>query len=360
MTEYRALLERTGEQVQPKEDAFERLVRARDSRNRNRRVLTGLLAIVVATCGTLAAFMAFSGSGSPSPADATTPQTYHDERGGWSIRYPAGWFQSRIDEGLRVHARGIRISNYDITLPSPVPSAGSVSIPDMEFLRAFPHDGVLVQMWQLFGGPMIPPERRDSRFPITLEDLKPLDDSYTGGSEPLPLYGFSSGNGEIYQVAVWIGPDVSAADRQAAADVVRSWQFLPLTDGTVIGRSVRFHVLGAPNDYPIGTAIRFGRSSFDFPFYLVHVEDGFFALAWPNDQSNGYKDCDVRYEADRRAFSCPNGARWDLRGNVLEKPGPGFPNDPLSVLLVRISLDGHVLVSPNLFGSDTKQDLELT
>src|SRR5205085_3764426 len=75
----------------------------------------------------------------------------------------------------------------------------------------------------------------------------------------------------------------------------------------------------------------------------------------------GYTSCDVRYDRAHRGFFCPdNGARWTLLGSVLRKPGPSSPNDRLSIALVRISLDGHVLVSPDLLGSDPERDFELT
>ena len=73
-----------------------------------------------------------------------------------------------------------------------------------------------------------------------------------------------------------------------------------------------------------------------------------------------FEHCDVTYDPVVREFSCPSGARWTLDGSVIHKPRPTFPDDPLSVLLVRISLDDHVLVSPNVFMSDTKLNLGVT
>jgi hypothetical protein len=117
----------------------------------------------------------------------------------------------------------------------------------------------------------------------------------------------------------------------------------------------------------VGTVTRFDESKLPasdyekpFPFYLVHVPEGFYALAWPDDLQGGYKHCDVTYDPAVREFSCPRGARWALDGSVLEKPEPRSPADPLSVLLVRTSLDDDVLVSPNVFMSDTKLDLRVT
>ena len=370
MSDVRALLERAGEQIRPSDDAFERLVRTRDRRNRNRRIRAAGLALVVATGGTLAAFLAFRGSGSPSlgvtPASSEETTTYTDSRAGWSVDYPASWSLGRVDQQGRVSAQGVRISNFAIggSAPSGPPLGGQV--PDMSFLQSFPADGVLVQLWQTQGGLAVVPVQPDSAFPVSIDRLRPAD-PYVGGDEPRPRSGSFSANGESYDLAVWIGPEASSGDRDAAATIVRSWTFEPLTEGSVIGQETAFYVLGTPEDYPVGSVRRIDVASLPksdtarrIPFYLVHVDEGFYALSWEKDQVGGFTDCDVRYDEQRHEFGCPSGARWDIEGKVLEKPGPGFPNDPLAVLLVRISLDGHVLVSTNIGMSDPSQDLKLT
>jgi hypothetical protein len=45
---------------------------------------------------------------------------------------------------------------------------------------------------------------------------------------------------------------------------------------------------------------------------------------------------------------------------VVAKPAPRSPEDRLEVMAVRFSVDGHVLVSPNVFMGDTHSDLDLT
>lgn len=60
MSELRWVLERVGERVTPRPDAFERLVRARQRRERNRRVAAGILALVVAAAGLAGLVVAFS------------------------------------------------------------------------------------------------------------------------------------------------------------------------------------------------------------------------------------------------------------------------------------------------------------
>jgi hypothetical protein len=89
------------------------------------------------------------------------------------------------------------------------------------------------------------------------------------------------------------------------------------------------------------------------------VPAGFYALADVKPEGNS-QGCDVTHDPADNEFSCPNGARWALDGSVIGKPAPGLPAHPLQVALVRISLDGHVLVSPNVFIADTRLDLEVT
>ena len=61
MPEARELLERVAHRISPPPDAFERLVRARRRRERNRRMAAGVLALVVAAAGVGALFVAFGG-----------------------------------------------------------------------------------------------------------------------------------------------------------------------------------------------------------------------------------------------------------------------------------------------------------
>jgi hypothetical protein len=97
------------------------------------------------------------------------------------------------------------------------------------------------------------------------------------------------------------------------------------------------------------------------PSFLIHVPEGFYALAWPdNHGAEGYKHCHVAYDAPTSRFGCSNGARWALDGSVLAEPAPGYQPDPLEALVVRISLDNHLLVSPNIFMPDARVDLLLT
>ena len=279
------------------------------------------------------------------------------ETDAWEITYPSRFTRGRITRppGRGVTLDGIWIANFgapQFDQRTGRPLFGEV-----------PDDGVVVAVYQVFGGPVFIPQARDSTFPISFEDLKVEPGTYQG----VWRTDEAQGNGEPYTIEVRIGPDATAEDQKAAAEVVSSFGTMPLREGTAIGRHLTFYVLGPSDKYPVGSVTRFNESTLptsdranSLPFYLVHVPKGFYALAWPDDLQGGYKQCDVAYDAAAREFSCPSGARWALDGSVIEKPGLAFPNDPLSILVVRISLDGHVLVSTNVFMSDTKVDLRVT
>jgi hypothetical protein len=309
--------------------------------------------------GLVAAYLAFRDQ-EVAPRDGKS-NTYRDPAGAWEIAYPDRFTQGAIprpsEPGFRVTIDGIWIANFD----SPRFDEGTVEPLPSEL----PDDGVVVGVYQVFGGPFFSPQEPDSSFPISLEDLKVERGTYrrTRGVWRTDTV---LANGEPYTIGVRLGPDATAEDQKAAAEIVSSFRALPLREGTTIGRHLTFYVLGPPDAYPVGSVTRFEGSTLppsDYrmpnPFYLVHVPEGFYALAWPDNLQGGYKHCDVTYDPAAREFSCPSGARWALDGSVIEKPGPTFPDDPLGVLLVRVSLDDHVLVSPNVFMSDTKLDLSV-
>jgi signal peptidase I len=292
-----------------------------------------------------------------APPAPTAPASgiYTDSEEGWTITYPASLQLRPFEEQGRVSSRGIAISNFG--------AHGSGSNQGLQFLRSFPPKGVSFQLWRSSGGPFFVPTEPDSHFPLSLGDFE-LTEPYVGGSEPRPRFLGFIANGQPYTAAVWIGPAASSADRDAMAGVVASIRFLPLKEGTAADR---FFVLGRPSTYPVGSVTRFDAGDLPaseqasrLPFYLIHVDQGFYALAWPNGLVGGYRDCDVRFDPNSRQFSCSqSGARWDIRGKVLTNPNPSGPDDPLAALLVRISLDGHVLVSTNVF-IDIRTDLDVT
>ncbi len=365
MSELKTMLERVGDRVAPREGAFERLGRARAARRTRHRIGSGLVALVVAGIGIALAVSALGGS---TAVPANGQQTYRDPQFNWTIDYPDGWRFANFHQSSRYSALGIRIANFDVPGGNAADSGPSTGVPNMSFVKEFPADGILVQMWQLFGEPLIPdiPNKPDSAFPVTIADLHERN-SYVGGSEPRPLYGSFIANGWTYSVAVWIGPEATEQDRQAASAIVGSWQFLPLQQGTVLSNPVLdFYVLGRPDEYPVGSVTFLDPKEFlsnlegeASPFYLVRVPQGLYALTLPNDSA--FTDCNLQYDPQKTDFYCVSGGEvWGLTGAVVSKPSPLYPDDPLAVLLVRISLDGHVLVSPEVYGSSTNTDIDVT
>src|SRR5919198_97711 len=63
MADPRTIIERAAERVVPKDDAFERLERARARKTLNRRITAAVVAVLVAIGGSYAAFAAFGGAG---------------------------------------------------------------------------------------------------------------------------------------------------------------------------------------------------------------------------------------------------------------------------------------------------------
>jgi hypothetical protein len=321
-----------------------------------RRALAAALAAIVAGAGLVVVFRAFRGQETQPRRDGIV--IFRDPTGAWEIAYPDRFMLGAIpapSEPPRVMFEGIWIANFD---PPRFPDFAQGPLP-----FEFPDDEAMVVIYQSFGGPPFIPRDPDTTPPITFDDLKVVPGEYPGVWRTDTVVA----NGEPYTVTVRMGPTASQEDREAVANILSSLRFLPLQEGTAIGRHLTFYVLGLSDLYPVGSVTRFDRSNLPssdhgrpFPLYVVHVPEGFYALAWLDHLRGGYKDCDVTYDPAAREFSCPNGARWDLDGSVIAKPGPGFPDDPLEVLLVRISLDGQVLVSPNVFMPDTSLDLQMT
>lgn len=326
----------------------------------HRRIVAGTVAALVAAAGVTVAFLTFREVGTAPGTGSVV--TYRDPTGTWEIVYPDNfqqWSFPQLSQHPRFTIDGIWIANFDPP-PPPEDARGPLDF-------QVPDDGVIVRVYQMFGGPFLVPRDPDATFPILFDDLKGFPGDLGSGVRRGDTV---LANGEPYTITVEMGPDPGEDDRKAAADIVSSFRILPLEEGTAIGRHLTFYVLGPPERYPVGSVTRFDESSLPrsepedpfslFPFYLVRVPRGFYALAWPDDVAGGYKDCAVTYEPTAQVFSCPNGAMWALDGSVIRKPQPDRPDDPLSVLLVRISLDGHVLVSPNIFMSDATTDLRVT
>lgn len=316
------------------------------------RIVAAIVAVIVAATGVVIALFALRGLGTSPEVGGLV--TYRNPSGTWEIRYPEGFHRGEIPFGSdRLVREGVWVATFDsprFRAPAYVPA-----------LSDLPDDGVIVFIYQIYGGLLSGPAERDSAFPITVEDLEVVPGPHSSWR------GSVIANGEEYKMEVSMGPRADPEDRRAAAKIVSSLRFLPLQEGTATGRQVTFYVLGPVYEYAVGSVTRFEPSTLPrteqsdpFPFYLVRVRDGFFALAWPGNLVGGYQDCDVRYDPAAQEFACPNGARWALDGSVIDRPDPTMPKDRLSVLLVRLSLDGHVLVSPTTFTDSIEHDLRLT
>jgi hypothetical protein len=295
-----------------------------------------------------------AGPTNPTPTPSVEEQTYHDPHGVWEISYPAAFHRGTLgnSDTPRVTVDGIWVANFEPEYLEP---------DDTHPINAPPH-GVYVSIGQIFGGPFYVPSEPDSSFPLSVRDLQ---ERVTLGFAT--YRGAVVANGERYFIHIAFGAEVSGDDRDEAERIVASMRVTPLQEGTATGRQTAFYVLGKPEEYAVGSVTRYDagnlpRSPYGnpFSFYLVHVDAGFYALAFQPHLEHGYKDCEVTFEPASREFSCPNGALWALDGSVIERPPSSQVDDPLDVLLVRISLDDHVLVSPNLFGRDIARDLELT
>lgn len=381
MSDLRTDLERAADHVRPSEDAFEDLARHRRRRQRTRRLGTGVLALVVAAAGIGVAVVALDAgergkshvaspppppTESPGRTTGVPPVTTYDDPVGWSISYPEGWKLDRFDEFTgRVTFTGIAISNFG--------AEGGVQ--DSSFLRDFPEDGVAIEVFYREGGPAPIDTLPDDGFPLSFADLRAGQPM----ASPVPgvetYQGVFVGNSFQYSIALWIGQAASTADRDAVRSIVSSLAFRPLDEGTVIRREFAFYVLETPDAYPVGSVTRFDQSNLpaagatgvadeSFAFYLVRTEKGFYALSWPNDYTNDYTNCEVTFDDATHQFTCPNGAVWAIDGSVVTNPDPSrFHDDALAVLLVRLSLDGHVLVSPNSYmdtNGGLRTDYELT
>ncbi|MDP9342699.1 MAG: hypothetical protein M3Q23_11545 [Actinomycetota bacterium] len=359
MTELKTVLDRVAERIAPRPDAFGRLARRRVARRRRHRIEAGAVAVLIAIAGFAGAVVAFRGT---SPRVSIGSTVFREGTAAWRIRYPARWHFVSFGDQARTTEIGARLANF----PVPGVDAGANGADSfLGLLSSFPSDGVMLQIWQSFRGfGIVAVEQRpDNSFPVSLANLHPIR-RYVGGNEPVPHFGTILANGDDYGVAAWIGPHASAADRSALQSALQSWTFLPLREASVIGSQVDFYVLGRPDQYPVGSVLRFGSAELPpnphgvvRPFYLVHAPQGFYAVA------ADHQGCStVIYDANAQQFACPGGPRWSLDGTLVSNPDParfGYLGH-LDILMVRISLDGHVLASNEAFVPNVNADLQLT
>src|SRR2546422_4818387 len=73
--DFRNRLESERRRFRMSDDSFDALERRRDRKRRNRRIASGVVALLIAAAGSIGAFAAFRGSGSVTPGHSPTPST---------------------------------------------------------------------------------------------------------------------------------------------------------------------------------------------------------------------------------------------------------------------------------------------
>jgi hypothetical protein len=306
----------------------------------------------VLVAGTLGLVKALSPApGSPGWVASHRAGRVTDPSFGWSIRVPAGLGARHFRNGdLRVTSDGFRVTNFPPDLGAP--SSGT---PPTGWLRSFPADGVAVQIWSLQGGPPGPPPLRDSAFPLARSSFSRAR-PYVGGKEPSPWYRSFSGDGFGLGAAVWIGPDASPAERNAAWAVVRSLRFPGLREGTFWHGT--YYVLGPASRYPTGSVTMFPASSLPGSRAVsAHVREGFYLIHAPRAfyvihrlfqlPVKPYTKCTMAFDRKAFQFYCPGtGLRWNRVGQPIGAPAAIGPDSNLPLVPATVAQDGHILFSP--------------
>lgn len=281
--------------------------------------------------------------GTAIAAGATRPgwREHEEPVYGWRFRYPTDMKLGRFLGFNRITWYGVVIANF----PAAEPSTWPLQAPEL------PPDGVLLRFWHQEGGPSHHARPRDDRLPLSIARFS----RYPVGPRPRPRVRVFQFGGTELTVAVWTGRRALRRDVSAAAEIVRRFRPATLETGGVT-RPCRFFVLDRIGSYGTPSVTRYDVGDLPAsdcvsarPFYLVRTRKALYAVGWPRD-SDGYKDCGVRFDASRFQFACANGARWNRFGRVLSVPrGWRGAEDPLARYSVVRGYDGHVLVSPGSY-----------
>lgn len=276
-----------------------------------------------------------------SPKATANPGRFLDPAFGWSIDSPPGIEVRHFAENsLHEVIDGAMASNFDT---SPTGPAGA---PNMSGLRAFPPNGVALQIWALTFPPEPAPD--NDSLPLPLASFERVD-PYVGGDEPAPLFRGFSEDGFHYAVAMWIGPMATAADRSAIERTLDSLAFPRHREGTVWQHE--YIVLGTADRYPVGTFTRIEASALPTepgfappaPIFVVHSPAGFYVVR--GQAQVGDSRCDVRFDPARSEFSCPGTPlEWTREGWVVGHPRQ--QEGSIGPYTVTEAIDGHLLYSP--------------
>jgi len=158
---------------------------------------------------------------------------------------------------------------------------------------------------------------------------------------------------------------VSAADRDVLDPMVASIRVPELTVHATTGR---YFVLDTPDTCQVGTVQLFGPDDFTgqttwegcAPFFLVHVEAGFYALGL--EDLEGYQLSGFSYDSDKREIvyrdNSGSEAEWNLQGPPVNPPlGPVGTRPPLAIHPVIRAWDGHRMTTPAASFSSVKHAL---
>jgi len=322
--------------------------------------IAAALAAAVVVVGTLTLVRVFGPAASrPGSGVNYRPGRFVDPQFGWTIQVPKG-----LQVGhFRVPSRHTPVAGVRVTSSTPDLGAPNTDVPPMGWLRSFPADGVAVQIWY-GGGLPYPPPLRDSAFPLSPSSFQRIR-PYIGGKEPHPWYCDCYGDGIGFNAAVWIGPQASRAEQQAAWAVVRSLRFPALREGTIYpplrarqAYGLLYYVLGPASRYPMGSVTTFPAASLPGSravsahvregFYLIHAPRAFYVIPRLTQQpAKPFAKCTLAFDPKTFQFYCPGThLRWNRVGQPTGARAGGGADWDLPLVPATVAQDGHVLFSP--------------
>jgi hypothetical protein len=253
--------------------------------------------------------------------------TYTDPLLGLTLRYPRRLRLQQVSYGSSLSVAGVAIANFRVDPATPT--------------THLPPRGIQLLITQ--GVPEGPYR------PVTNASL-PLRITEASLAAGVYSTAFAAG-GQQFTLQVTTRANPSKRDVDALIAVAASIRFPPLrighftpTGSYVLGRTADYPV-GSVTEVPAGIALPHHPTQRSGRFYLEHAADGFWVITWPDDLLHGYKACGPHYDAQRREFTCPSGAVWGFKGNVVNNPDPARDqDDPLQRSQILVS-GGYVIVS---------------
>jgi hypothetical protein len=251
--------------------------------------------------------------------------TYTDPFLGVTLRYPRRLHLQHVSYGSALSVEGVEIANYRIDRTAPNPELPPRGI-DLLLTQGAPE------------GPFLP----QRGLPLRI----------TAASLAAGIYSTTfTADGQEFTLTIHTRSTPSRDDLDALVAIVASIRLPPLrigqftpTNQYVLGRTSAFPV-GSVTEVAAGLKLPGRRGVRSGRFDLEHAADGFWQITWPDNLLHGYKSCGPHYDAKRREFTCPSGAVWDFKGNVVNNPDPARDqDDPLERTAVSVA-DGYVMLS---------------